>query len=320
MYLANTFLGAGSFWMPEQASTFASSTDNIFYFIYWLSVFFFVLLMGAMGLFAWKYRKRGDDDRTSPIRGSHKLEVIWSTIPGLLLIVMFGWGFVAWVDQQVAPADAIDIRITGQKWSWTMTYANGGQDGNHLVVPVNEPVKLTMSSIDVLHSFFVPAFRVKRDVLPNRYTTLWFEATELGSYHIFCTEYCGDLHSEMIGTVDVVSRAEYDAYLQSLQGCADGETLAECGERSFSRNGCTTCHNVDTSVKIGPGLAGVYGSDRPLESGETVPADDNYIRQSIMDPGGQIVQGFQNQMPTFAGRLDDDEVNALIAYIQSLSE
>ncbi len=320
MHLANTFLGAGSFWMPEQASTFAASTDNIFYFIYWLSVLFFVGLMGAMAWFSWQYRKRSDDDRTSPIRGSHKLEIVWSVVPALLLLVMFGWGFVAWIDQQVAPADAIDIRITGQKWSWTMTYGNGGQDGNHLVVPINEPVKLTMSSVDVLHSFFIPAFRIKRDVLPNRYTTLWFEATELGSFHIFCTEYCGDLHSSMIGTVDVVTRAEYDAYLQSLQGCAEGESLADCGEKAFSRNGCTACHSVDGSALIGPSLLGTYGSTRNFEGGDSVVADDNYIRQSIMDPGSQIVQGFTNQMPTFAGRLDDDQVNALIAYIQSLSE
>lgn len=321
MLFAHTLVASGGFWMPEQASTFAGSTDAIFHFIYWLSVFFFVLLMGPMVYFAWKYKKRGDDDRTSPIRGSHKLEVVWSTIPGLLLIVMFGWGFAAWMEQQVAPVDAIDIHVTGQKWSWSMTYPNGGQDGNHLVVPVNEPVKLTMSSVDVIHSFFIPAFRVKRDVIPNRYTTLWFEATELGTYHIFCTEYCGDLHSEMIGTVDVVTREQYEEYLGSLQGCAEGETLADCGERQFQRSGCTACHTVEGSdVVVGPPLAGLFGQTRNFEGGDSAVADENYIRQSIMDPGSQIVQGFANQMPVFAGQLDDDQVNSLIAYIQSLSE
>jgi len=315
----------GSFWMPEQASTFAANTDALFYFIFYLCVAFFVGLMGATGYFAWKYKKRSDDDRTSPIRGNHKLEILWSVIPGILLLVMFGWGFVGFRDMQVAPTNAINIYITGQKWSWTMTYPNGGEDGNTLVVPVNEPVKLTMSSVDVLHSFFVPAFRVKRDVIPNRYTTLWFEATIEGEYPIYCTEYCGDRHSEMLGTVRVVSRPEYEEYLRGLAGCdpnAAGDDLVACGEKLFSRLGCTACHSVTPGVKIvGPSLhgAGAPGRQVALADGRTVPADEDYLRQSIMDPNAAIVEGFGPQMPTFAGRLDGVNLTAVIEYIKSLN-
>ena len=310
----------GSFWMPVQASTFAGEVDTIFYFIYWLCVAFFILIVGATGYFAWAYRKRGDDDRTSPIRGNHQLEIIWSVIPSILLVVMFAWGFSAFMDQQKAPADAIDVSITGQKWSWTMTYENGGQDGNHLVVPVNQPIALTMHSVDVLHSFYIPAFRVKRDVIPNRYTTIWFEATELGTFHIFCTEYCGDLHSDMIGTVDVVTQEEYEEYLGTLQGCADGESLADCGARIYTRQGCNACHSVDGSRIVGPTFQNLYGADRAFEDGTSVVADENYIRQSLMEPSSQVVEGYPPSMPTYAGRIGDDEVTALIAYIRSLSE
>jgi len=323
MNFAMSFLAVGNpatFWMPEQASTFAPAVDALFYFIYWLCVIFFVLIIGATGYLAWKYRKRSDDDRTSPIRGNHKLELVWSLVPSVFLLVMFAWGFVGFMDQQIPPDDAMEVHITGQKWSWSMTYENGGQDGNHLVVPVNEPVKLIMSSVDVLHSFFVPAFRIKRDVIPNRYTTLWFEATQEGTFDIFCTEYCGANHSEMIGLVDVVSREEYEAYLETLQGCAEGESLADCGSRVFTQKGCNSCHSIDGSRVIGPTFSGLWGSERAFTDGTSQVADENYVRQSIMDPGGQIVEGYQAQMPTFAGRIDDEELNALMAYIQSLAE
>lgn len=310
----------GSFWMPVQASTFAGEVDTIFYFIYWLCVIFFILIVGATGYFAWAYKMKSADDRTSPIRGNHQLEIVWSVVPSVFLVVMFAWGFSAFMDQQQPPADAIDISISGQKWSWTMTYENGGQDGNHLVVPVNEPVELTMSSVDVLHSFYIPAFRVKRDVIPHRYTSIWFEATEIGTFHIFCTEYCGDLHSDMIGTVDVVSREDYETYLGTLQGCADGETLADCGGRLFTRNGCNACHSVAGETVIGPPLNGIYGVERNFTDGTSAVADDNYLRVSLMEPNSQVVQGFDPVMPTFAGRLDEDELTALIAYIRSLNE
>lgn len=316
-----TFLArAGTFWLPEQASTFARDTDNAFRFIMWLNYIFFLGIVAVTLYFAWKYRKRSDNDRTSPVRGNHKLEILWSAIPTVLLFVCFFWGFKTYMVTVVPPDNAINIGITGQKWSWSMTYPNGGTDGNRLVVPVDEPVKLTMSSVDVIHSFFVPAFRVKRDVVPNRYTTIWFEANKVGTYPIYCTEYCGDLHSTMVGTVDVVSRAEYESYLGGLQGCAEGETLAECGETVFTRNGCNACHSVDGPRLVGPTMQGLFGSERSFADGSTAVADENYIRQSLMEPNAQVVEGFAPAMPVFAGRLDDEELNALIAYIQSLAE
>lgn len=315
-------LGSNSatFWMPEAASTFAADTDGLFYFIYWVSLFFFALIVGAMCWFAWKYRYiEGTVEKTSPIRGNHKLEIFWSAIPTLLLLFVFAWGFKGYMHSAVPPDNAMNIRVIGMKWSWSLTHPNGGTDGNRLVVPVNTPIRLTMSSEDVLHSFYVPAFRIKRDVLPDRYTVQWFESEQLGTHHIFCTEYCGTGHSSMIGTVEVVSREDYDAYVATLAGCGDGESLAECGERYYTRSGCNACHSVDGSRLVGPSWLGIAGSPRP--GSDSGVADENYLRQSIYEPNTYIVEGYQaNQMPTYAGRMDEDELNALIAYIQSLGE
>ena len=311
-----------AFWLPEQASTFASDIDGLFMFVYYLCIFFFIIIVGAMGYFAWKYRYQGEADvKTSPIRGNHKLEIFWSAVPGAILVVIFAWGFTGFMNASVPPGDALDVRIEGQKWSWTMTYENGGSDSNTLVVPVNQPVKLTMSSIDVLHSFYIPAFRIKRDVLPNRYTVLWFEATEVGEYRIFCTEYCGDRHSSMLGTVKVVEEEEYLAYIDSLGGCAEGETLADCGAREYVRQGCNACHSVDGSRVVGPSWLGIWNTERPMNDGTTELADENYMRESIMNPNAEIVEGYNaNQMPTYAGRLEEEQLTAIIAYIQSLGE
>lgn len=314
----------GTFWLPEQASTLAPMTDGLFYFIYWLCVFFFAIIIGAMGYFAWAYRYKGEAEvKTSPIRGNHKLEIFWSVVPSLLLVVMFAWGFKGFMYSTVPPADALDVRITGQKWSWTMTYENGGQEANQLVVPVGTPVKLTMSSVDVLHSFYIPAFRVKRDVLPHRYTVLWFQADEVGTHHIFCTEYCGTDHSNMIGTVRVVTQEEYQEHIDSLGGCGadeDAENFADCGERVASTAGCIACHSVDGTQLVGPTWAGLWESERAFADGTSAVADANYIRASIMDPNSQIVEGYApNQMPTYAGRLEEHELNMIIAYIESLA-
>ena len=320
----------GTFWMPPRVTELGQSVDSTFYFIYWLCVIFFVLIVGALVLFAFKYRRRSDDDKTSPIKGHHKLELIWSIGPGILLFVMFGLGLKGFVAYLTPPADAMDIRVIGQKWSWAFTYPNGGSETADLYVPVGQPVRLTMSSTDVLHSFFVPAFRVKRDVVPNRYTVMWFQADEPGEYPIFCTEFCGTDHSRMLGTVHVVPQHEYDAHIDTLLGCPSGSTLAECGEVVFARNGCTACHGGAMEGGVnGPPLAGLFGRGEQLTNGTTVCADgvqdiecENYIRQSIVDPNAEIVAGWPepSAMPTFAGRIDDEGMNALIEYIRSTSE
>lgn len=314
----------GTFWLPEAASTLAPMTDGLFHFIYWLCVLFFVIIVGAMGYFAWAFRYKGEADvKTSPIRGNHKLEIFWSVVPSILLVVIFAWGFKGFMYSAVPPADALNVRVVGQKWSWTMTYPNGGVEANQLVVPVGTPVKLTMSSVDVLHSFFIPAFRVKRDVIPNRYTVLWFQSDEVGTHHIFCTEYCGDSHSEMIGTVRVVPMQEYLDHIESLGGCGadeDAENFADCGQRVSSNAGCVACHSSDGSRLVGPTWAGLWNAERPFTDGSSAVADENYLRESIMEPNAHIVEGYApNQMPTYAGRLEEHELNMIIAYIESLA-
>jgi cytochrome c oxidase subunit 2 len=310
----------GTFWLPEAASTFAASHDGLFYLIYWLNVIFFAGIVGTMIYFVRKYRMRSENDRTSPIRGSHKIELLWSLGPSVFLVVIFAWGFVGFMDMIVPPDNAMNVRVMGQKWSWAFTYPNGGTT-NELVVPVGEPVKLTMSSQDVLHSFYVPAFRVKRDVIPNRYTVLWFQSDVPGTYPVYCTEYCGTEHSTMLATVRVVSREEYDAFVGELGGCPDGSTLEECGETVFSRAGCTACHAVvaDAPRGVGPNLHGILGSQRAFVAGAAVTADTDYILESIINPGVKIVEGYPNVMPPSYGQtLNEEQLTALIAYIESL--
>ncbi|MCA9666278.1 MAG: cytochrome c oxidase subunit II [Myxococcales bacterium] len=320
-YMQTLLAGAAkrTFWMPETAATQAENVDGIFYFIYWLCVFFFVLIVGVMIYFVIKYRRRGAHDRTSDIEGNTRLEIAWSVIPSVLLLVMFMWGFRDWMSLNVAPEGAIDVRVTAQRWQWNYALPRHGCDGvDELRVPINEPVKLTMSSIDVLHSFYVPAFRVKKDALPNRYTVLWFNATKLGTFDVFCTEYCGTKHSTMYSKIKVVTRAEYDKWTKS--GCGmDNLSPKELGPKIFKMRGCPACHSIKKGVKgTGPWLAGKYGTIETLADGSKVKIDDEYIRESIMNPNAKVVKGFGPVMPTFKGRITPKQMNALIDYIKSL--
>jgi cytochrome c oxidase subunit 2 len=309
----------GSFWLPEAASTFTKSHDALFYTILWLCVVFFIGIVSTMAYFAYRYRRLSARQKTSPIRGSHKLEIAWSAIPGVILVGIFVWGFVGFMDMTVPPANTTDIRVTGQKWSWSFQYPNGGVD-SRLVVPVGEPIKLTMSSVDVLHSFYVPAFRVKRDVIPNRYTVIWFQSDVPGTYPVFCTEYCGTEHSQMITTVEVVTHDAYLAYLQDLGGCAEGETIEECGEGVYRRFACNTCHSVDGGSGIGPTFQGLYESTRNFEDGTSEVASEDYLRTSIVNPGIQVVEGYQNVMPgNYGQQMTEEQIGAVIAYIKSLN-
>ena len=312
-------------WLPEQASTLAPSHDGLFYFIYWLCVVSFVGLMATMTYFVVRYRRRSPDQRTSPLSGSLRLEIVWSIIPAIFLAIVFAWGLKGFVQYQSVPSNAIDIRVVGYKWFWEYRYANGTTLTNDLIVPVNTPVRLIMSSEAtsaddpaVLHSFFVPAFRVKRDVLPYRYTVMWFEATQTGEFDVFCTEYCGAGHSKMIGRVIVVEQDEYEDALAPQPWDENVETLAQFGERTFQSNGCTACHSIDGSRMVGPSMAGLYGASRPITGEGQVTADENYLRESIVNPGARIVESYPNAMPTFAGRLTDQQIDGIIAYIQSL--
>lgn len=324
-FLANK---AATFWLPEQASTYAELHDPLFYFIYWTSVVAFVAVMATTTVFVIKYRRKSDDQRTHPSEGNTAIEIAWSVIPGIVFVIVFVWSFKHWAFFNSPPAGGVEIYVTGKQWVWDFTYPNGvtktsgeaGQ-GDALVVPVDTPVKLIMTSQDVLHSFFVPAFRIKRDVLPYQYTVLWFEATEVGEYHLFCTEFCGRSHSTMIGTVKVVPADEWEEAIKPEGWDEDSQTLAEFGEEQFQGQGCTACHSIDGSARVGPSLLGIWGHDEvELEGGETVEMNDEYLRESIMEPQAKIVRGFPNaNMPSYANR-SDDVINGLVAYIKSLSE
>lgn len=308
-----------TFWLPKAAAAQAKDVDGVFYFIYVLSVIFFVLVVGAMIYFCIRYRRRGPDDRTSPIEGNRRLEIVWSVVPSVLLLVMFLWGFRGWMNLNVPPAGAIDVRVTAQKWSWSFDMPKMGCTGlGELVVPKDTPVRLTMSSRDVIHSFFVPAFRIKRDVVPNRYSVIWFEATELGTYDVLCTEFCGTKHSEMISRVKVVSEQAFNQWVE--MGCGMGNLPPmELGKKLFSARGCVACHSVTKDRKNlpGPPLAGVYGSTEQTLQG-AVKVDDNYIRESITEPRAKVLKGYAPVMPPYKGLLNDKQINGLIDYIKSL--
>lgn len=308
-------------WLPEAASAEAEKTDALFYFLLYLSIFFFVLVVGATILFAIRYRRRHPGQRTSPISGNRKLEFLWSVVPALLLIVVFAWGFRDYVAQTIPPADAIEVRVTGQKWTWSFDYPADGISTNELVLPVDRPAKLTMSSVDVIHSFYVPAFRIKRDVLPNRYTVLWFTPERIGEYYVLCAEYCGTAHSSMLAKVKVVSEKEYTEWIDSGGGLSgEGMSSVEFGELLFKKQGCSTCHSIDGTKLTGPSMKGKYGSVEQLSDGSTLKVDDNYLRESIVEPNAKVVQGYQPVMPTYAGRLNEKQLNALIDYIKSLGK
>jgi cytochrome c oxidase subunit 2 len=310
----------GGVWMPPQASTVAPAVDHLFDFILWLNIFFFVLITALAVWFVIKYRRKTPGQRAvGQMDHSAKLEWTWTVIPSLLILGLFVWGFRVYLDQQVAPANALEIKVTAEKWKWSFTYPNGAQTIGDLHVPVGQPVKLIMSSRDVLHSFYVPSFRLKQDVVPNRYTTLWFQATETGPQQIFCAEYCGTSHSGMLGQVIVHPLQEYrDLEANNFDTGGGNKPPAEYGKELFQKFGCVACHNIDGTKNVGPALKGLVGRTESLADGTSVKADENYIRESVMDPTAKVVAGFQPIMPSFKGQVNDKQMDAIIAFIKSL--
>jgi cytochrome c oxidase subunit 2 len=333
----------GTFWMPPQASTYAADVDFAFYFIYWVDVIFFLALMGGMLYLAVRYRRKGDDDRTIDIKGNHTVELIWSVFPSFLLIAMFALGFNAYMKQSIPPADAMEVRVNAQKWSWSFDYPSLGIEGEKvLVIPQGKPVRLTMTSRDVLHSFFVPDFRIKKDVVPGRYTVIWFQADEVfaarpdqgrgpnddgdmvsglgvGEHQVFCTEYCGTDHSRMYSRVRVLPQEEYDAWVKAKVNIdLTAMTAVERGQYHYKKKGCNGCHSTDGTKMVGPSFQGLYGKTESLSDGSSVTVDDSYISESILVPGEKIVAGYSNQMPTFQGQLDSGQVTDIIEFIKSL--
>ena len=306
----------GSFWMPPQVSTTAHSVDWLFHFILAISVFFFLLIVIVMLVFVLKYRRReGQAAEQSP---SHNmaLEVTWTVIPVILVIVIFFFGFKGFLDIATPPANAYEVLVEGQKWNWSFTYPNGYVDEN-LHVPVDRPVRLVMSSADVIHSLYVPAFRIKNDVVPGRYSKAWFEATVPGEYDLFCAEYCGTSHSDMVAHVIVHPVGEFEIWLEKASNFLDTMTPVDAGRKLFQVRGCTQCHSMDGTPKTGPTLLDVFGRTETMTNGEVLTVDENYIRESVLEPGARVVAGFEAVMPTYQGRLKDAEIMAIIEYLKA---
>lgn len=309
-----------NWFMPSGSSTIAGEVDALFYFLVYGSIFFFGIVTFLLVFFSVRYRRRSGDADSVTDGKAHdtKLEILWSVIPTIFVVIVFFWGFRVYMKMSIVPADAMEVKVTGQKWFWTFDYPDGQNTLNELVVPVDRPVKLLMSSRDVIHSFFVPNFRIKKDVLPNRYSIIWFEATDVGNYDLFCTEYCGDGHSDMIGKVRVVSDREYQEWLEASSVLGEGLTPEEFGARLYTSKACVTCHRIDGKRLTGPPLNGLFGRTEVLSSGGEVVVDENYLRRSILEPQADIVAGYDPVMPTYQGLLKDRELDALIAYIKSL--
>jgi cytochrome c oxidase subunit II len=299
---------------PDQASTIARSVDHLYFFITAITLFFTFVIFSVIFYFMIKYRRRSPDERPKAIEGSLPLEVLWTAIPTVLVAVIFVWGSSLYFQNAEPPPGSMEIFVTGKQWMWKAEHPEGQREINELHVPLGRPVKLTMTSEDVIHDFFVPAFRVKKDVLPGRYTSMWFEPTKLGTFHLFCAQYCGAFHAGMIGEVIVV---EPDEYEQWLLGSVQGETMEAAGERVFRESGCITCHLADGTGPA-PSLLGVYGNVVHLTNGQTATADDAYIRESILSPAAKIVSGYKPLMPSFQGQLSEERILDLVAYIRSL--
>lgn len=301
--------------MPVQGSTYAAQFDTLYAFQVVASIISCILVIGGMVYFAFKYRRKTDTDKTAYISHSTILEFLWSFIPFIIFMVIFAWGWIVYYEMRTAPKNAYEIHVVGQKWYWDFLYKSGRKTSGEFYVPVGQPVKLIMTSRDVIHSFFTPSFRMKQDVVPGMYTTLWFEANQVGDFQVFCTEFCGDGHSAMLAKIHVLPKDKF--YEWEENDPYKGMSLSKIGEAIFTQK-CTACHNSTTERKVGPGLLGVFGSEREFESGKKLVADENYIRESILNPSAQVVKGFPNAMTPFQGQISEQELTGVIEYLKSL--
>ncbi len=301
-------------YMPEQASSVAPEVDALYLFLVGISIFFGVLIAALVVGFAVRYRRRSEDEKTPHIHGSALLEIAWSAIPLAIVMAVFFWSAKIYFDINRAPQNPMEVYVVGKRWMWKLQHLTGQREINQLHVPVGVPVKLTLTSEDVIHSFFVPAFRIKKDAIPGRYTSLSFTATKPGRYHLFCAEYCGTQHSGMIGEIVVLEPHEFQEW---LAGGAAATSPAAAGEKLFKDLACITCHKGDSAAR-GPALAGVFGSEVRLADGSVVKADESYLRESIVNPTARVVAGFQPIMPTFQGVVSEEQLMQLVAYIQTL--
>ncbi|MBJ6724029.1 cytochrome c oxidase subunit II [Geomesophilobacter sediminis] len=303
------------------ATLIAHSVDGVFIFILAIASFFFLLTQGFLIYFALKYRRRKGIEQPTPyITGNTVLEIVWVIIPSLLLVAIFGYGMVVFLRMRTPIPGAMEVQVTASQFQWSFKYPDGRTALNELRLPVGKPVKLIMTSKDVIHGFFVPAYRQKQDVLPGRYTYLWFLPRQAGSFDLYCSQYCGTGHSIMRGKILVMPVADYQAWEEREEQKQKGAAASpvEKGEKLFQDSGCLGCHSIDGTPKVGPTLKGIFGSTVVLDNGKTLTADEEYLRESIVDPNAKIVKGYQPVMPTFKATLKDDDVAAIIAYLKTL--
>src|SRR3984893_9091176 len=300
---------------PEQASNFAANVDALMVYITAICAFFAVAITAAVVYFFFKYRRKDPAEVGVPIHGDMRLQTASLVVPLFLALTMFGWGAVVYVDYRRAPMDTLDIYVIGKQWMWKVQQPTGLREINELHVPVGRNVKLILASEDVIHDFSVPAFRVKMDVVPGHYNTMWFRPTKAGRYHFFCQQYCGTNHALMGGWVTVMEPMEYSAWLSGSSDATTNPVVA--GEKLFVEKACTTCH-LSHGTGRAPSWNGVFGAKVPLPDGSTVTADDAYIRESILNPQAKIVAGYQPLMPSFQGQLTEEQIMDLTSYIKSL--
>jgi cytochrome c oxidase subunit II len=299
---------------PQEASKMANQVDTLLICLVLVTGTVTFGVAAVLVFFLAKYRKRAAADRTPPKSGSLPVEVTWSVIPFFIFLGFFGWGAKIYFDESEEPQNAMEVHVIGKQWMWKLEHLQGKREINQLHVPLGQTVKLVMTSQDVIHSFFMPAFRIKEDVLPGRYTTQWFKATKLGTYRIFCAQYCGTNHALMIGQVIVMTPTDFAAWLRTGR---ETVSVAQRGEQLFHSFGCSGCHAAQAAVRA-PLLEGVYGSQVPLADGRIVHADERYLRDCILLPNTQIVAGFDPVMPSFQGRLSEDDLFAIITYLKSI--
>jgi cytochrome c oxidase subunit II len=312
-----------SFWLPVDASITSRNIDWVWDFMIWLSVLTALGIFVAIFHFVTKYRAKSraaNEQAEKSAEHNTSLEITWSVLPLFVCIALFVWGFKGFVDLRTPPKDSMELHANAQKWKWTFDYKcpTGTYTDDTLHVPIDRDVRMLISSIDVLHALYIPSFRTKMDAVPGRYTDMWFQATKAGDYPIFCAEYCGTSHSDMLSHVIVHPAGEYEKWLSKTCVDADSKVGAPRGKDLFDRQGCSTCHTVDGTPKIGPTWKGLFGKMEMMTDGKPLKVDENYLRESMMDPVAKVVQGFAPAMPTYKGKLTDKDVDGLIEYIKSL--
>jgi cytochrome c oxidase subunit 2 len=301
---------------PDSASTLSGHVDALFIVWSLISVFFTVLIAGLIIVLMSRYRRRHPEEVGADERAALWLEILWSAVPLAIMLAMFVWGTKVFFELYRPPADAVEYTAIGKQWMWKIQHPEGQSEINALHIPVGQAIKVKLASEDVIHSFYIPAFRVKQDAVPGRYTSLWFTADKPGVYHLFCAEYCGTEHSRMIGSVIVMEPRDYESW---MAGGTGGKSMVASGSDLFTSLACVTCHRSSPGVtQRGPNLEGVFGSQVKLADGRAVVADDNYVRESILNPLAKVVAGYDPVMPTFQGQVSEEQLIQLIAYVRSL--